>query len=55
MSMEQHIIASNPELISVIVLGVQRLQTTLLLEPADLETDTIVLNTIKYAMLIERV
>lgn len=50
-SMEQHIIASNPELSGALVVGAQRFQAALLLEPASDEP----LSTSDQASLIERV
>jgi hypothetical protein len=49
-SMEQHIAASNPELAGVIVIGTQRFQTALLIDPVDSN-----LPTAKQAALVERV
>ncbi|KAI0469376.1 putative NRPS-like enzyme [Xylaria cf. heliscus] len=50
-SMEQHIIASNPELSGALVIGAQRFQAALLIEPAsDRE-----LSTAEEAALIERI
>lgn len=50
-SMEQHIMASNPELSGALVIGAQRFQAALLLEPASDEP----LSTSGQAALIERV
>ncbi|KAK6220575.1 putative NRPS-like protein biosynthetic cluster [Pestalotiopsis sp. IQ-011] len=50
-SMEQHIAASNPELSGVLVIGAQRLQAALLIEPAADKT----LTTAEQASLVERV
>lgn len=50
-SMEQHIVASNPELSGSLVVGAQRFQAALLLEPASSE----ILTTSDEAALIERV
>lgn len=48
-SMEQHIIASNPELSGALVIGAQRFQAALLIEPASER----VLTTTEHAALIE--
>lgn len=50
-SMEQHIVASNPELTGALVVGAQRFQAALLIEPASSQT----LTTSDEAALIERV
>ncbi|XDG01089.1 hypothetical protein ABKA04_000704 [Annulohypoxylon sp. FPYF3050] len=50
-SMEQHIVASNPELSGAIVIGAQRFQAALLLDP----TTTAHLTTAEQAALIEKV
>ncbi|KAI1878244.1 uncharacterized protein JN550_000426 [Neoarthrinium moseri] len=49
-SMEQHIVSNNPELGGVIVIGAQRFQAALLIEPVDSN-----LTTAEQASLIERV
>lgn len=50
-SMEQHIMASNPELSGALVIGAQRFQSALLIEPAEDNN----LTTAEQASLIERV
>lgn len=54
-SMEQHIVAKHPELAAALVVGTNRVQAALLIEPAASQTGSGPLTTAEQAALIERV